>query len=176
MAKDNEKFKDLIGGVKPLKPSGKITFRKKPPKAKVRTKNIEDDSATFEFSDHITQTISGDDQLFYALPDLPAKTIADLKKGKFTYTDQLDLHTNIVDEARENLSRFLQFAIDNNHRCVLVIHGRGKHDIVPPILKNHVNHWLRQFPHVLAFCSALPKDGGVGAVYVLLRNKDKIKA
>ncbi|HET8706021.1 MAG TPA: Smr/MutS family protein, partial [Pseudomonadales bacterium] len=38
-----------------------------------------------------------------------------------------------------------------------------------PILKSSVNHWLRQLPQVLAFCSAQPKDGGLGAVYVLVK-------
>ncbi|HRY16587.1 MAG TPA: Smr/MutS family protein, partial [Candidatus Competibacteraceae bacterium] len=38
-----------------------------------------------------------------------------------------------------------------------------------PILKQKVNHWLRQRDEVLAFCSARAIDGGTGAVYVLLR-------
>ncbi|EXJ09223.1 Smr domain protein [Nitrincola nitratireducens] len=42
------------------------------------------------------------------------------------------------------------------------------------MIKSCVNDWLQQIPQVLAFTSAQPKDGGTGAVYVLLkRNKDK---
>lgn len=38
-----------------------------------------------------------------------------------------------------------------------------------PVLKQKVNLWLRQRQDVLAFCSALRRDGGTGALYVLLR-------
>lgn len=38
-----------------------------------------------------------------------------------------------------------------------------------------VNYWLRLRPEVLAFCSATRRDGGTGAVYVLLRNPAKAK-
>jgi len=37
------------------------------------------------------------------------------------------------------------------------------------VIKNKVNSWLRQHQDVLAFHSAMPKDGGNGAVYVLLK-------
>ena len=59
------------------------------------------------------------------------------------------------------------------HRCVLLVHGRGLHskDNIP-ILKQAVRSWLERGQiarAVLAFASARPCDGGVGAVYVLLR-------
>lgn len=38
-----------------------------------------------------------------------------------------------------------------------------------PVLKGKVNVWLRQKGEVMAFCTAIPRDGGTGAVYVLLR-------
>jgi len=38
-----------------------------------------------------------------------------------------------------------------------------------PVLKNDLNFWLRQHQEVQAFCSATQKDGGAGAVFVLLR-------
>jgi DNA-nicking Smr family endonuclease len=41
------------------------------------------------------------------------------------------------------------------------------------VLKCKVNYWLRLREDVLAFCSATRRDGGTGAVYVLLRNPDK---
>ncbi|MGY8862749.1 MAG: Smr/MutS family protein, partial [Pseudomonadales bacterium] len=41
------------------------------------------------------------------------------------------------------------------------------------IIKSHVNHWLQQLDAVLAFTSALPKDGGTGALYVLLKKSAK---
>jgi DNA-nicking Smr family endonuclease len=59
-------------------------------------------------------------------------------------------------------------------RCVLVIHGRGRHSETEPILKEALLDWLAEPPVgslVLAFSSALGRDGGVGATYVLLRRE-----
>ena len=57
-------------------------------------------------------------------------------------------------------------------RCVLVIHGRGRHSEAAPVLKEALLGWLAEPPVgslVLAFSSARGGDGGVGATYVLLR-------
>ena len=56
---------------------------------------------------------------------------------------------------------------------MLVVTGRGLHskDSIP-VLKAGVQGWLthgRAARQVLGFCSARPKDGGAGALYVLLR-------
>ena len=39
------------------------------------------------------------------------------------------------------------------------------------ILKNKLNNWLRQVDEIIAFCSAVAKDGGQGALYLLLRRR-----
>lgn len=38
-----------------------------------------------------------------------------------------------------------------------------------PMIKSHVNTWLRQHPQVLGFSSCLAKHGGTGAVYIILK-------
>ena len=58
-------------------------------------------------------------------------------------------------------------------RCVLVIHGKGEHS--PDgigVLRGEISAWLSQgaaSEHVAAFATAARRDGGEGAVYVLLR-------
>ena len=55
-------------------------------------------------------------------------------------------------------------------RCVCIVHGKGLHSVDgKAVLKSAVNDWLRKIDDVLAFCSAKNSDGGVGALYVLLR-------
>ena len=55
-------------------------------------------------------------------------------------------------------------------QCVRVVHGKGlRSGPRGPVLKASVNRWLRQWDDVLAFVSAPARDGGTGAVYVLLR-------
>ena len=57
-------------------------------------------------------------------------------------------------------------------RCVLVVHGKGWGTTSDfPVLKSHTNAWLREWPGVLAFCSATDIDGGTGAMYILLRKR-----
>ena len=82
----------------------------------------------------------------------------------------MDLHGKTVEESKIALSRFLMQCQAKGIRHVLIIHGKG-HKMGKPILKNKLNHWLRQIDDVLAFCSATAKEGRSGALYVLLRRK-----
>jgi DNA-nicking Smr family endonuclease len=57
--------------------------------------------------------------------------------------------------------------------CVIVIHGKGVHSPQGAgVLRGEIGAWLSQgkaSEHVAAFATATAKDGGEGAVYVLLR-------
>ncbi|GAF57040.1 LOW QUALITY PROTEIN: hypothetical protein JCM18901_2807 [Psychrobacter sp. JCM 18901] len=70
-----------------------------------------------------------------------------------------------IEEAREAMTQLLSQAKQKNETMVKIVHGKGSE----AILKTCINGWLRQLPEVLAFCSAPPKDGGNGAVLVLLK-------
>lgn len=96
-----------------------------------------------------------------------------LRAGEFARQAHLDLHGLTAEEARVAVESFLVRAHANNHRCVLIVHGRGRNskDQVP-VLKARLKTWLasgRCTRMILAFTSARPCDGGVGALYVLLR-------
>jgi DNA-nicking Smr family endonuclease len=96
-----------------------------------------------------------------------------LRKGVVSQRMHLDLHGLTRKEARPELERFFHEARRRGERCVLVIHGRGlnSEDGIP-VLKDALSSWLtrgRIARSVLAFCSARPTDGGLGAVYILLR-------
>jgi DNA-nicking Smr family endonuclease len=82
----------------------------------------------------------------------------------------LDLHGKTSAEAREFLGEFLLQCQHENVRHVLIIHGKGK-DSAIPVLKNKLNNWLRQTEQVIAFCTATPRHGGSGALYLLLRRQ-----
>lgn len=96
-----------------------------------------------------------------------------LRAGDFSAQAHLDLHGLTREEAKPALENFIQQARIAGHRCVLVVTGRGLHSQDQlPVLKEGVQQWLtrgRASKQVLAFCSARPKDGGAGALYVLLR-------
>jgi len=103
------------------------------------------------------------------------RVLRKLRRGEFSVQGHLDLHSMSRKEARSAVERFVTDSLVAGHRCVLIVHGRGHHspDQIP-VLKNVLRAWLsrgRIGRGVLAFASALPVDGGAGALYVLLRRK-----
>ena len=136
-----------------------------PPKS-IITKNIKNNTLiNITLSDTICESasINPTDILFFNQSGLQHSVIKNLKSGKIKPVSELDLHGLTVNEAREEIGYFISRAKAQHYRCIRIIHGKGK------ILKNHVNSWLKQIPAVLAFSSTVPKDGGTGAVYVLLK-------
>ncbi len=83
---------------------------------------------------------------------------------------RLDLHGLTVDEARERLAAFVAGQRDHERRCVLIIHGKGlRSPGGRSVLKAFVHDWLDGHRAIATFCTALPRDGGDGAVYALLK-------
>lgn len=109
--------------------------------------------------------VAGDAYLAYKVATLQTKVFNQLKQGKMRWYDAVDIHGCSIDEARTAMTQLLAQAKANNETVVKIVHGKG----ADAILKTCVNGWLRQLPEVLAFCSAPPKDGGNGAVLVLLK-------
>lgn len=114
------------------------------------------------------------DYLCFARPGVQRRLVAELQRGGIRVGLELDLHGLHAEHARDLLAEFLAECARRRIRCALVIHGKGHRSSGrQPVLKQKVNYWLRLHEAVLAFCSASRRDGGTGAVYVLLRNPDK---
>jgi DNA-nicking Smr family endonuclease len=97
-----------------------------------------------------------------------------LRRGEVEVERRLDLHGMTAAEARRAFGAALREAAAAGERCMLVVHGRGLRSEGGPVLKEGVVEWLTApplAPLVLAFASALPRDGGAGASYVLLRRR-----
>jgi DNA-nicking Smr family endonuclease len=105
--------------------------------------------------------------------DVPFDALRRLRRGLLPIDARLDLHGMRVDEARGKLEQFLRTMRSRAERCVLVIHGKGEHS--PQgigVLRGEIAAWLSQgqsSQHVAAFVTACERDGGEGALYVLLR-------
>ncbi len=125
-------------------------------------------SATGEF-----ELADSDEFIEGAVQGFDERVMRKLRAGDFSTQARVDLHGLTRDEARLELERFLTSARTAGHRCVLVVTGRGLHsEDQVPVLKQGVQQWLthgRVSKFVLGFCTARPKDGGAGAIYVLLR-------
>jgi DNA-nicking Smr family endonuclease len=114
-----------------------------------------------------------DEYIEASVQGLDRRLVRRLKRGEFSVQDHLDLHGYNRHEARRLVARFVDKALAEGKRCVLIVHGRGlgsKDNI--PVLKQKLAAWLTRGAigrKVLAYTSARPYDGGAGAVYVLLR-------
>lgn len=121
-------------------------------------------------SDGRVEPVSPSQSLLFALGDIDQRLIGRLKRGEIEWQAGLDLHGYALEEARHQVEAFLHDADAKRQRCVLIVHGKAwSTQAGYPVIKSHVNAWLREWPQVLAFSSATPSDGGTGAVYVLLK-------
>lgn len=117
--------------------------------------------------------VYSDEYVEGAIQGLDPRILQRLRNGEYAWQAYLDMHGMRVDEAKESLVEFIQTQRTKGRRCLLIIHGRGHHSPnQQPILKQRLLRWLsRGFLHkqILAFTSARPHDGGLGALYLLLR-------
>ncbi|WP_407412341.1 Smr/MutS family protein [Acinetobacter sp.] len=107
--------------------------------------------------------------LSYRIATLQHKVFEDLKAGNLRWFEAVDLHGCTVEQARIAVLQIIQIAKDENQNVIKIVHGKGP----DAILKTYVNGWLRQHRDVLAFVSAPEKQGGTGAVLVLLKRSEK---
>ena len=121
-------------------------------------------------SSNVDTTIAAESNLSYAKPGLQHKVLKQLKQGKLAIAAILDLHGLIIFEAKNALNRFIAQTRLTHSQCALIIHGKSA--ATPEgrtTIKQITASLLKQHPHVLAFASAKPKDGGAGALYVMLK-------
>jgi DNA-nicking Smr family endonuclease len=99
--------------------------------------------------------------------------ILELHEGRFSVQAFLDLHGCTVPEAEAELHDFLQDAFKKGLRCVKIIHGRGLRSpkgarLKEAVIKRLSGHFRKD---VIAYVTARQCDGGLGALYILLRKK-----
>lgn len=170
---DFSSFQEATKGVKPMQ-NDRIDLYANPENTRpFKDKNhYDDDVSQAHISDEWQSTeVSGEEFIFFARPGLQLKAQKQLRQGKIIIDDHLDLHGLSINEARETLLEFINFAQKQQIRCIRLVHGKGyRSNAQKPVLKNKVNSWLRQHPEILAFSSAQPKDGGTGALYIIIKS------
>jgi DNA-nicking Smr family endonuclease len=116
------------------------------------------------------------DEISYKRDGIQWGVYKKLKHGQYPVESRLDLHRRSMEQARNDVYRFVTEAREYDLRCVLITHGKGdRTDRTKALLKSYTAKWLKELDCVLAYHSAEKRHGGVGAVYVLLRKSDKLK-
>ncbi|MBT5050537.1 MAG: DNA mismatch repair protein MutS [Rhodospirillaceae bacterium] len=109
-----------------------------------------------------------------ASADVDTRTLTRFKRGQMRPEGRLDLHGMVQTEAHRALNSYVAQAQSSGLRCIIVITGKGRVSEGGGVLRNQVPQWLNSpalRPLILAFTPAQPRDGGDGALYVLLRRK-----
>ena len=172
---DKETFARAMRGVRRLEHAERVSHRRSRPATAARAR-----SARLEvLQESLHGPTDGPDALeqlgeevSYRRPDLPERTFRQLRRGRFRIEDETDLHGLTAAQARIRLRAFIVESAACGLGCVRVIHGKGlRSGPRGPVLKTLVQRWLAQWEEVLAFVSARARDGGSGAVYVLLRRR-----
>ena len=180
-AGDEALFRAEMAGVTPLAP--KISSRRlkeaPPPRAWPTPQMPDEDiealrsladlvSGRAEFDlTHTAEFVEGQTR------GLPPSLMEQLRAGRIPFQDHLDLHGLTLLQSEAAVTRFILDSVAKGRRSVLLIHGRGlgSPDGVP-VIKHHLEGLLLHGParkYILAFTTARPLDGGLGASYVLLR-------
>jgi DNA-nicking Smr family endonuclease len=164
-------LRELVGPVQPLRPAAKrispLAPRRAPPPAPSslpsRVTGLREAPA-FEVED--------DGTFIEGARSGQEAALRDLARGRVTAVATFDLHGFTADEAERKLHRFLEQHQGPRRQAVLVVHGRGTHSAGGRgVLRDQIAAWLSGPPFagmVLCFATARPRDGGGGALYVLL--------
>jgi DNA-nicking Smr family endonuclease len=173
-SEDKDLFRHAIGKVRAIK-SDKVLLNKenKPkPFPKPQAAHVEGDLIDAAAPD--VEKVGLEDSLSFIAPGLQNNILKKLRRGFFGLDAEIDLHGLTSHAAKQQLLHFIHDCVNTGCRCVHIVHGKGYRSADNhPILKNNLNLWLRQHKDVQAFCSAPPKDGGTGAVFVLLQLAEK---
>jgi DNA-nicking Smr family endonuclease len=175
-------FSQAMSGVKPLNPT--LKGREVDPEtdpAPPRWTGV-DETALADLNRFVAGELEfeieySDEYMFGRVKGLDAKAFNQLKAGALSMDAHLDLHGLNADQARDSLLFFLHECYLQNKRCVLLVPGRGKNSPGgQSVLRQEIQAWLTQEPlkrMVMAYCTAQPKHGGAGALYVMLRRYRK---
>lgn len=170
--KDGDRFADLVGDAKPLGRGPARVDGRAPAGSRLRTPGRTMVGATttavpsFRHPDPESAHLA-------AAPGINDQQLARLRRGEPEPEERIDLHGMRREEAKRILAQRIESAVARTLRCVVVVHGLGKHSPSDEaVLRDAVPGWLTRGAiarHVLAFAPAPRRLGGDGATLVLLR-------
>jgi len=164
----SDEFRKAVSDVEPIEHPRRVSL-KGPKPGPVAVQRHRDNAAALQES---LGPISTDDaldtgeELVYLREGLSRQTLRKLRRGHWAIEDALDLHGMTREQAAAAMAGFLQQCLARGRRCVRIVHGKGT-----GVLRAKLGKWLPKREEVLAFCQAPAREGGSGAVLVLLKNR-----
>ncbi len=174
-AHEADLFKFSVGKVKPMPVQNKLAPFAPAPLPVAAPRPADDDVAAVlreSLSDQfdVEHLLDDEPTVSYTRSGVGSDVVKKMRKGHWPIQDELDLHGMRRDTAREEIGDFLYHCGKRQLRCVRVIYGKGFGSAGgEPVLRSMVHSWLEQKPEVIAFCVANARDGGHGALVVLLK-------
>lgn len=172
-------FYAAVDGAVPLRVPERVAFETPKPSPRPRQREL-DEAAVIVEALHgpleIDDLLAIGDADSFLRNGVSRNVLRDLRRGRWSIQNHIDLHGLNRHEAHDAVSRFLAESQLANKRCLRIVHGRGYGSPGREgILRQLVKSWLSRRKDVLAFCHAPSFDGGEGALWVLLRASAKTK-
>ncbi len=182
MTDDDDFFLQEMQGVKKIQQAKKADLAK--PHKATEAHKLRQQAATREqisadpnhLQHYEVERVQPHDVLGFKCHGIQDGVFRKLRQGKYPIDARLDLHRMTIEKAREMVFSFISDCMKYDLRTVLILPGKGDRNVEDPaLLKSYLIHWLPQLEDVMAYHTAQPKDGGAGAMYVLLRKSERKK-
>lgn len=166
-------FLQELGDVKPLKSDDKVhlqqaqqTLEKQLRREALLAQKPKESPLTFDG----IKPVLPDDYLEFKQAGIQDGVYKNLRQGKYPIEQKISLAGLSLRDSSITLYQKINAAHERGVRTLLIQHGKGEQSQpFPALKKSYVNHWLPQFNNVIAFHTAQPQHGGLGATYVLLK-------
>ena len=177
-AQSHDDFRAAVRDVKPLPATNRVEpFREPPPP--IPAKRLEDEYAVLEDLSRLAHgddvpgldDVEIEDDALFLRPGLPREILRKLRRTHWVIQEHLDLHGLTSEEAALATGQFLAECRRGGMRCVRIVHGKGlRSRNREPVLKHRIRKLLMRRDDVLAFVEPRAREGGGGAVVVLLES------
>ena len=174
----HDDFRAAVGDVKPLPPPNRVEHPRERPRP-IPVKRLEDEHAVLEDLSRLAHgyDVAGlddmeiEDDALFLRPGLPRDILRKLRRTHWVIQDHCDLHGMVGDEAAIATAEFIAESKKRGLRCVRIVHGKGlRSRNREPVLKHRIRKLLMRRDDVLAFVEPRAREGGGGAVVVLLES------